>query len=606
VDLGLALAVVGIVAIACQWLGWRLGLPAILFLLPAGILIGPVAGVLRPDEQFGDLLLPMVSMAVSVILFEGSLTLKLAELRGVQKVVLRLVSVGIVITWTVTAIATHLFVGLSWSLAILFGALMVVTGPTVIAPMLRTVRPAERVAQALRWEGILTDPFGAVLAILVFQFIASSDRDGELGHHLAMLGVTALIGVTIGVIGGYVFGLALRKAWLPKFLHNFTALGVVFAVFALSNHVAEESGLLAVTVMGIWLVNMPGVDVEDILDFKESLSLVLISGLFILLAARLDFGMLRAIGWPSLAVLAAVQFIARPLKVMVSTVGSALPWGERVLLAWIGPRGIVAAAVSAAFAFKLEALGDPQALYLVPLTFVVIIGTVVLQGATAGWLARALHAAEPEPRGFLVVGANRLARAIAKVLNQTGFRTVLADATWENVRQARQEGLDTYYGNPVSEHAERQLNLAGIGRLLGLSPQSELNTLAIIKFRRELGTDEVYALCTADAQDLPENLRTAAPDPAHLLFGPDATYARLTRKLSEGWQVVAETLAEGETLKDWLAARSEGTSPMFAIDPRARIQVFTASVQPEPKHEWRLIALVPPSTDADSEGEGKG
>ncbi len=588
-DIALTIAGVGVLAIACQWLGWRLKLPAIVFLLIAGVVAGPVTGFLDPDALFGDLLFPLVSLCVAVILFEGSLTLRFSEIRGVERVVVRLITLGTFISWVSTTALTMWLIDVSWEVATLFGAVMVVTGPTVIVPMLRTVRPSAAVSNVLRWEGILIDPIGAALAILTYQFIIAYGTEEALTQTLLTLGKMVFAGVAIGAAAGYLFGQALRRGWLPEFLHNFTMLGAVFGVYAFSNSVEHETGLLAVTVMGIWLANMPGVHTDDILDFKESLSIFLISGLFIVLAARLDFSPFEKLGWSALGIFVAMQFVARPLKVALAAIGSKLNWRERLLLGWIGPRGIVAAAISAVFGLRLEQAGYPQADYLVPLSFMVIIGTVLLQGATAGWLARLLGASEPEPKGFLLVGANRLAREIARALRKAGYRTLLADTSWDNLTAARREGLDTYYGNPVSVHADRHLDLVGFGGLLGLSPRPELNGLSVMRYRREFGDGHVYAL-QATLEEQPENLLVAMQHPGQVLFGKDVSYTRLSKLLAEGGALAVVDFGEGENLEIF-ATRNPSAIPLFAIDPKGRLSVFTEMKRPSPAKGWKLIAI---------------
>lgn len=587
-DTTIYIAGIGAIAVACQWLGWRLKLPAIVFLLSAGMIAGPVSGWLDPDAVFGDLLFPLISLCVAVILFEGSLTLRFGEIRGVARVVMRLVTWGTLVSWVVTAFAAIWLVGASWQVATLFGAVMVVTGPTVIVPMLRTVRPTAAVGNVLRWEGILIDPVGALLAILTYQFITALSAEQAVLLTLLTLAKMVFAGVAIGAASGYLLGLALRRNWLPEYLHNFTVLGTVFAVYVLSNAVEHETGLLAVTVLGLWLANMPGVHTEDILDFKESLSILLISGLFIILAARIDFALFEQLGWSALGIFVALQFFARPLKIVLATVGSPLNWRERALLSWIGPRGIVAAAISAVFGLRLEQAGFADAAYLVPLSFMVIIGTVVLQGATARPLARLLRVAEPEPRGFLVVGANRVAREISLQLHQAGYRMLLTDTSWDNIQQARKLGLDTYYGNPVSEHADRHLELIGIGGLLGLSAQPMLNSLAVMRYRREFGDANTYAL-HATLADQPENLRISAAQPGHELFGKQVTYTQLNRYLDKGG-VATITLGEGENL-DTFVSRNPDAIPLFAIDPKGIAHAFTSARRPSTTRGWKLIAV---------------
>ena len=371
-----------VTGIGCQWLAWRLRIPAILFLLLTGLIAGPVLGWLRPDKLFGDFLFPFVSLSVALILFEGGLTLEFHQISGLRRVVRRLISVGCLATWFLTTLATRLLLGLGWDICLLFGALTVVTGPTVIVPMLRSIRPNASIAHILRWEGILIDPIGAILSVLVYEVILAG-TDASMGHTILTLGKMVLIGLTLGLAAGQLVGELMRRHWLPDYLHNVFALSLVCGVFAVSDLLQGESGLLAVTVMGMRLANMRDVNTDRLLDFKESISVLLISLLFIILAARLQPDAMLQLGWAGLGILAAIQFIARPISVALATMGTHLPLPERLLLAWIAPRGIVAAAVSSLFVLRLEQVGHPGAGFLVPLTFMVIIGTVILQGLTS-------------------------------------------------------------------------------------------------------------------------------------------------------------------------------------------------------------------------------
>ncbi|MDA3835158.1 MAG: sodium:proton antiporter, partial [Spirochaetales bacterium] len=528
-DKGLVIAAVVFTGILCQWAAWRLKLPAILFLLLAGIVPGPGLGLLDSDALFGDLLFPFISLSVAVILFEGSLTLQYHQIVKLKGVVQSLISVGVVVTWLITATVTRYALDFPWGLSLLFGSITVVTGPTVIVPMLRTIRPKASVANILRWEGIIIDPIGATLAVLVYEFILAGSDGNALGHTITAFGLLIGLGLFLGATTGYLYGLVLRQHWLPEYLHNVATLGVVFMVFAFSNHLQHESGLLTVTVMGIWLANMKGVPVEEILDFKESLSILLITVLFIVLAARLDVSMLMSLGWRAVFVFLAIQFLARPLSVMLATMQSSLTWPERHLLAWIAPRGIVAAAISALFAIKLEAAGFSQAGMLVPLTYIVIIGTVVLQSSTAGPIATWLGVSESDPKGILIIGANPIAIAVAKTLNLEGFRCLLVDSSWNKISNARMEGLSTYFGEPISEHADRNLDLIGIGKMIALSSRGALNALACVHYRMELGYNSVFALQTIEGDDVTDDRRTSSRQRGHMLFGQEITYSSLAK-----------------------------------------------------------------------------
>ena len=585
---------IGVAALGCQWLAWRLKLPAILFLLLTGILIGPVLGWLDPQTLFGPLLMPLVSLAVALILFEGSLTLHLSEWREIGSVVHRLVTVGALSTWAVITLATHWLLGFDWLLALLFGTLTLVTGPTVIVPMLRVVRPKASIANILRWEGIVIDPIGALLAVVVYSFIIARAAGDGLSHSLLTFAGVILCGSVFGIAGGWALGNVLRRQWLPEYLHSLATLATVLGIFIASNQIMHESGLLAVTLMGMWMANMKGVDVRHILHFKENLSVLLISGLFILLAARLDLNAMLALGPAVLVLLLIIQFIARPLNVLLSTAGSKLSWRERTLLAWIAPRGIVAAAVSAIFAIRLDEAGHEGALLLVPLTFAVIIGTVVLQSATARPLARLLKVAEPPPSGFLIVGANGPARVIAKALQQLGIRVLLTDSNWENIRAARMGNLPTYFGNPASEHAESHLDLVGLGHLLALSPSGELNALAATRFRHEFGPHRLYTLTNSQESRRTDKHRASHEHRGQVLGNPAITYSQLINDLHQGAEIYSTHLTDSFSWDDYQALHGERATPLFARDSSGWVHVITPNSDLKPATGWTILALVKP------------
>lgn len=479
---------------ACQWLAWRVKLPSILFLLLTGIVVGPTLGLLDPDAVFGDLLEPIVSLAVAIILYEGSMTLKLSEIRGHGNVVRNLVTVGVLITWAVATFSAHALLGWDIYLAALFGAIVTVSGPTVIVPLLRTVRPANALSNVLRWEGILVDPLGAILAVLVFDFIVVTQTAATTSQLLGTLAMIILTGAGLGALVGHAFGFVLKKHWLPDYLRDYAALAMVMLVFGIAESLATESGLLAVTVMGVWQANMRDLDLDDILDFKESLTIVLVAGLFIILAARIEFSSLAELGLGAIAVLFLLQLVAGPLRALVCSIGSEFRWPERAFLGWIFPRGIVAAAVSALFALRLENMGYPGAEKLVPMVFTIIVGTVVIQSLSGGLVARWLGIANPDPNGVLIVGANRIALAYANALRSAGHRVLLASTSWDGISKARMAGIPVFYGSAVSSYAERHLELIGLGRLLALSHRPGINELACVKYRYEFGRESVYTV----------------------------------------------------------------------------------------------------------------
>ena len=592
-SLVMLLASIGLLSLFCQWLAWRLRMPAILFLLAGGIAAGPMLGWLNPQPLFGDLLFPLVSLAVAVILFEGSLTLRYQEIKGHGKMVRNLIPVGSIVTCIIGTLAAHWALDLSWQVALLFGAISIVTGPTVIVPLLRSVKPTAKLANILRWEGIVIDPVGALLAVLVFEGIVSWGQGNVFGHSLFIFAKTIAVGFLIGAIAGWLNGIALRKHLLPQYLHNAGTLTFMLGVYALSNELAHESGLLTVTVMGIWMANMRQVPIDSILEFKESLSVLLISGLFIILAARIEFASIVELGSGLVVVLAALILLARPASVFLSAIGTNLNWREKLFLSWVAPRGIVAAAVSALFAFQLQNVGYDSAGALVPLVFMLIIATVTLQSLTARPIARMLKVAEPADYGYLIIGANQVARQIGMALQKHDVPITLTDTNWENVRQARMDNLQVYFGNPVSEHATTHLDFTGLGNLLVISPYKQLNTQATYHFLDWFGKNNVFSLSEGDQDQQARHQTAEKVQRTRGLFG-DVSYAKLASLVSKGYVVKTTQLSEAFTFEAFKAQYDNQALLLFVIDNRSRIQPVTLTSEFKPEKDWTLISLIPP------------
>lgn len=596
----LLLSGIVVLGIVCQWLAWWLKVPAILPLLASGFLAGPVLGLVDPHALLGELFFPVVSLLVAVILFEGALTLNFSEVRAVAGTVRNLLTVGAAITWLGGAVAAHYLLGMEWLLAILFGSLIVVTGPTVIAPLLRNVRPNQRIDSVLMWEGILIDPVGASLAVLVFDFIVA--ESGGAGHSanplLAFLQIV-LVGLTLGLIGGYAIAQILKRYLAPDNLQDLVVLALVAGLFALSDTIQAESGLLTVTVMGVYLANSNVHQLREILHFKERLSTLFISGLFIVLAASIQLETLALLDWRSFVLLAAVIFVIRPINIQVSAIGSSLTGKERLFLSWIAPRGIVAAAVTALFAFRLQELGFAGTEILEPLVFLVIVGTVLLQGSTAKWFARRLGVAEAEPQGFLLMGANRFGRLLADVIQKEGLTVRLADTDRENVRLARLAGLDAHYGNIFSEYTEEHLSLSGIGRLFALTSNDEANALACLHFKDEFGSAGIFQLVP---RRFGGNSPTQSPGPrtlGRLLFCEEATYRQLVDNAREDAVIKRTKLTAEFSYEDLRVEYGEGFVPLMAIQNQW-VQVATLNDEFAPQPGWTVLSLVTRKADEGS------
>ena len=471
----------------------------------------------------------------------------------------------------------------------MFGALVTVTGPTVVAPLLRTVRPETEVANILRWEGILIDPIGALLAVLVFEFTVSEHHQ----HTILMFGLTIVAGMVLGLIGAWILATLMRQRLLPDYLHRVGSLALVLAVFALSNAIAAESGLLAVTVMGMVLANYPNLAMDDVLDFKETLTLLLISVLFIVLAARIDLSAFAGIGWGALALLLVILLIARPVAVWLATLGSSLDWRRKAVLAWIAPRGIVAAAVSALFALQLERLGYTQARVLAALTFMVIVVTVILQSLTAKTITRRLGVGAAEARGVLIAGGNPVARAVAKALHEREIPVILADMDWHNTRAARMSGIPVYRGDILSEHADNYLDLSNISTLLAMSASAERNLLVSLNYRPQFGVKRVYTLGLETEREESHRTRLIESHRVPRLFDESITLARLQEALERGDSIRTTPLTATFGFEAFREKWGEQAIPLFALDPKGTVRVFSTQNIPQPEAGWTLISLMP-------------
>lgn len=576
----------------CQYLSWRLRVPAILFLLITGVLAGPFTGWLQPEEQFGDMLKYFISLSVAVILFEDSLALEAPKLKMVSSSVRRLITSGVIITGVGSGLTMHFLFEVQWEVSFLFGCLMTVSGPTVIQPMLRSMRPTARVAETLRWEGLLVDPVGAVLSILAYEIIFILYRGGG-GFDFFVLLVTILAtGLTGGYLVGKGLGLMLRYHLIPEHLIDAAALAFVASVFIFSNAIAEESGLISATVAGIVLRNMKGLHLDPLMNFKESISLILLSTLFLILAAQLDVEHIMKMGWvtPTLLVLV-LQFLIRPLCVFTCTTGEGYSIREKIVMSWMAPRGIIAVVVASLLANKLDILGLEGTEVLIDSVFIVILGTVAFESLTLRPLSIWLGVAEPTPRGVLVIGSSDVARAMAKIMQEKGIPVTLADASRSGIRQAKLAGLNTYLGNPMSEHAGAHLNLVGIGKALMLTDDLEENVLCSLHFSHELGRNNVYRIHTNEGKD-----RNIRHDLSHLyrgypLFGKGVTVRKIRELLRKGAPFKATPLTEEFEFEDWKNKYHGKAYPFFAFKKDEEIQFFVEDGVFTPEEGWTVVAL---------------
>ena len=577
--------------IGAQWIAWRFKLPAILLLLISGILAGPVSGLLDPDVLMGDLLTPFISVSVAIILFEGGLSLRFSELKNVGGVIGNLVTIGVIITWGITAVSAFFLFDFGWDLSILIGAILIVTGPTVILPLLRQVRPSGQVGSILKWEGIVIDPIGAMLAVLVFEVILSAGLTSATSVAVMSIVKTVVLGTLVGLAGAALIYFLLKRHLLPDYLQNPVALMVVVTVFTISNMFQHESGLWATTVMGIALANQRTAQIHHIIEFKENLRVLLLSALFILLAARVELSNLLAnLNWEILAFLLILIFIARPLAVYISTLFSDVDWREKIFLSWMAPRGVVAASISSIFAISLAQNGYEQADQLVPIVFIVIISTVVIYGIPASWVARKLGVAKPVPNGVLILGAHQWSLKVAKAIHDEGFKVLVADSNWKHTYRAKNMGLKTYHGNVLSEFALDEIDLDGIGRMLSLTPNDEVNSLAALRFGEIFGRSHVFQL-PPNIRGQAENKDVTSHLSGRILFNDKLNYERLSKAFEPINEIQVKEIADSDAAAAFEEEVGQELVPLFVITSNSEIRPYTVDNPPSPSSGDKVFYL---------------
>ncbi len=509
----LELAGIVILGIIAQWVAWRLKLPAILPLILIGLLVGPISSLYTEDglkliEPIwngkkglfpGDSLYYFVSLAISIILFEGGLTLKRSEIKNIGPVITKLITLGSLVTFFGAGLAAHYIFGLNWQISFLFSALIIVTGPTVISPILRNIPLKKDISSVLKWEGILIDPIGALAAVLVYEFISVGEGHSFTTTALMEFGKILLFGFTFGFTFAHALSIAVKNKLIPHYLLNVVSLSVVLLVFVTSDVFAHESGLLAVVVMGLVLGNINLPNLEELLYFKESLSVLLISILFILLAANINISDLELIyNWKTAALFAVIILVIRPLGVFLSTQGSSLKLNEKLFISWVGPRGIVAAGIASLFGSKLLAKGETGAEYITPLVFMIVLGTVLLNATTARIVAKLIGVFLKKSEGILILGASEVSRLIAGYLQKNNRHVVLIDSNQSNINKAKEAGLGAFVANIYADNLTDNIELNDMGFLMALTGNSDINNFAISKFKNQFGENGAYRLVSND------------------------------------------------------------------------------------------------------------
>ncbi|MER3375757.1 MAG: sodium:proton antiporter [Allomuricauda sp.] len=600
----LELAGIIILGIIAQWVAWRFKLPAILPLILIGLLVGPIATLYTEDGSKliepvwngekglfpGEGLYYFVSLAISVILFEGGLTLKRAEISNVGPVITKLITVGTVVTFFGAGVAAHYIFGLSWQISFLFSGLIIVTGPTVITPILRNIPLKKDVSTVLKWEGILIDPIGALVAVLVFEFISVGEGHAFTQTALVEFAKILLFGFTFGFTFAHALGFAIKKNFIPHYLLNVVSLSTVLLVYVESDIFAHESGLLAVVVMGMVLGNMNLPNLKELLYFKESLSVLLISILFILLAANINIGDLELIyNWNTVVLFAAVVFIIRPLGVFLSAHGSNMKFNEKLFIGWVGPRGIVAAGIASLFGSKLIAKGEPGAEYITPLVFMIVLGTVLLNATTARLFAKMVGVFLKKSEGIIIIGASLPSRLIGAYLQKNKRHVVLVDNNRTNVEKAQKQGLEAIVSNIYSDNLSDYIELSDVGYLMALTGNSDINQYAIDSFKDQFGENGSFRLVNSEEMNNPES------NPKEGLFSHTDDYITLIEAARKNPTVHEIELKDKEHYEGLIEITKADRDivPIFLKTPTGELQIIPSfSLEfKEIKEGYKLVYL---------------
>jgi NhaP-type Na+/H+ or K+/H+ antiporter len=539
----LELAGIIILGIVAQWVAWKLKIPAILPLLLIGLLVGPIAAEYLSDDGGkwiepiwngekglfpGDGLYYFVSLAISIILFEGGLTLKRSEIKNVGPVITKLITLGSAITFFGAGVMAHYIFDLGWELSFLFSGLIIVTGPTVITPILRNIPLKKDISTVLKWEGILIDPIGALVAVLVFEFISVGGGGAFTKTALIEFGKILLFGTTFGFTFAHALAFSINKKLIPHYLLNVVALSAVLLVFVLSEIFAHESGLLAVVVMGMVLGNGNLANLKELLYFKESLSVLLISILFILLSANINIEDLFLLyTWKTVVLFAVVVFIIRPIAVFASTLNSNLKLNEKLFISWVGPRGIVAAGIASLFGSKLIKQGVDGAEYITPLVFMIVLGTVLLNATTARFFAKMVGVFLKKSDAVLFVGASKPVRLIAKFLKNKGKRVILIDSNKSFIKEALDSDIEAFKVDVYDDELANNIELNDVGYLIALTGSDQVNMHALNKFSQNFGEQGAYKLASS------KEITEASDSDRESFFTPHDDYINLSEAYRE-------------------------------------------------------------------------
>lgn len=588
----IVIMLIGLLGIGSQWIAWKYSLPAIVIMSIAGLLVGPVFGLMNPEESFGTLYDPIISVAVAIILFEGSLNLKIKELSGLGRPIFRIATIGAFIAWILGSLTAHYMAGLSWEVAFVIGGLFIVTGPTVIMPLLRQSKLKARPAKILKWEGIIVDPIGVLLAVFAFEIITFFTMDDKSIANLMFFFMIALFSMFYGWFCGRAIGWMFEGGLTPEFLKSPIVVAAVLLCFAIPAEFVQGAGLLSVTAMGMTLANIGTSSLEDFQHFKENVSILLISAIFIMLASSLQMETIIQIFQPNIiGYVLLMMFVVRPLSIFVSTIKTDLTLQERTLIGWIAPRGIVALTVSSYFAVILLDAGFADAEILTTLTFGLVIFTVVAHGFTISPLAKKLGLSLEGNPGVILVGSNPFTVELAKSFEKLNYPSMIVDSSFSNLRFARNAGVDFYHGELLSEQTEYNLDTIPYDFIITATPQHSYNALICTAFLPEYGRMNVFKLDANNVED------TAIVDRVggRSLCKEEITLNEFNDKTNNGFTFTQTTLTEQFDYDEYKKEKDERSVFVYFIKPSGQLYFYATDMRVSPQVGDIIVSLTPPS-----------
>nr|WP_314276875.1 sodium:proton antiporter [uncultured Peptostreptococcus sp.] len=593
-----AVSLVIFLGVFSQWLAWKISKPAIVIMSLVGLLVGPFMNIIVPSQVLGEgLYKSIISISVALILFEGSLSLDFKEITDTKMTIKRIVVFGALIAWILGSISAYYLAGLSITTALVIGAVLIVTGPTVIIALLRQAKLDAKVSTILKWEGILVDPMGAILAVLSFEAAKVLTSPSVSPSILVQFGIGIIIAIIIGAIVGLATGRGLQKNYFPEYLKSAIVLCLVLGTFSLSEFITHETGLLAVTVMGVILANMHISSIEQLKHFNENISVLLTSSVFIMLTASLSRSVLIDIFQLKIVLFVlSMLFVVRPLSIWVSTIGTDLSMSEKALIGWIAPRGIVALTVTGYFSNLLVEEGYNDAQLLLALTFALVIVTVVVHGFSIQPLAKRLGLAHAGKPGVVIVGSNKFSVAMANFLSEYDIPSLIVDYSDKNLNQVINTDIETYQGEILYEVANYNLDLVIYKKMLLNTPIPLYNILVSNEF---VGKFEHGNICIINVlgdklrSDFKELQRIGVPR----LGDYRATYLSLIRLIEEGYAFSATKITDEFTEEEYYRVMDYRRINICSMNDGGDIEFFTTEHKPKISSGDYIVSLTPPSPD---------